>query len=113
MSDMNCTNCGRKISAFQIALSWPTLIKCRSCLAMNGYQNSWLIGLIYIATGIAAVISMNVFSSQFSNVNNGIHTTSGLQLATLVLGPALILLVIGPIYLKILRRFFRLKPGNR
>jgi hypothetical protein len=113
MSDMHCTHCGRGISAFQIAVSWPTLIKCRSCLAMNGYQNSWLIGLIYIATAFAAVIAMNVFWSQFSNVNNGIHTTSGLQMASLVFGPALILLVVGPIYVRILRRFFRVRPGNQ
>lgn len=106
---MNCTHCGVKISAIQIALSWPTLIKCRSCSAINGYQNSWFIGLLYLTVGGCAMVALNVLAGQFSNVDRGIHTKSGVQMATLVFGPVLIFLVIGPIYVWILRRFFRAK----
>lgn len=106
---MNCTHCGVKISAIQIALSWPTLIKCRSCLAMNGYQKGAFIGLLYMAVLIGAAFAMNIYSGQFSNVSQGIHTSSDVQMMVLLLGPILILLVIGPIYVWTLRRFFRAK----
>lgn len=111
-SSSTCAKCQKEIFALQIAKYWPSKIRCKNCSALHYIRFGNIIGILYFFLIIVSAFIPIAYSSNFENVNNGIHSTSALQLGVKFGGIAIMYLLVGYIYGKFIKKFFILRTKN-
>ena len=108
MKAVKCKKCGSNISWLRVAAYWPTNIKCGKCSQRHFFRFGHMVGLIYLAFFIPLVLLPVSFASRFSNVENGIHSTSFVQLVVQYGSAVVVFLLVGLIYSQIIIRVMNL-----
>ena len=80
MNNSSCTKCGAQFSAIRLATQWPTKIRCKSCGANHRYRFGVLIAIPYTALLLLSFFYLSALSEKFVTIEDGIYTTSPLQL---------------------------------
>jgi len=100
------------MSTLRIAAQWPSNITCKYCRTKHYYKYGSLIAIPYMLILFIAMFYVTAFSDSFVTFNNGIYTTSPLQLAVKFGGFILSFLVIGSIYALIIKKYLTLHIKN-
>ena len=107
-----CMKCQSEFAALRIAMYWPTKIPCKSCTTQHLYRFGHFIGVLYVLLLFLAVLIPISYSENFVHVENGIYSTSGVQLAVKFGGIFLAYLIVGFLYGKIMKKHFILRARN-
>ena len=100
-----CAQCNSEISALKIGIQWPTKITCKTCGARHYYRFGNLLGGIYLVLLLVSVVFIIGLSDQFANAQNGIYSTSPLQLIVKFGGMALAFVAVSYAFGVFLTRF--------
>jgi hypothetical protein len=107
-----CKKCGATISALNIALSWPSQIKCKACSTCHHYRFAAAIGTVYLLFFLSVMFPIKFTAEYFPNVQDGIYTVSSLGAFIQLSAPFVALAIVGPIYVWLLGRFLELKQSS-
>lgn len=108
MDSVKCSKCQKEISWLRIAKSWPTNIKCKACTSRHYYRYGHIVGVLYLVILLPPMLLPLIYSGNFANVENGIHSLSALQAVVQFGGMFIIFLVVGFVYATIMRRYLTL-----
>ena len=108
MSEFHCASCKAKIGLPRIICYWPNRIQCTKCRARLKITSSWLVGTIHYTLLIIASYAIFLFAEQFETKIGNVYVSNPWQTLLRVFAIPIAVVVISPIYLRALGRYFQL-----
>ncbi|HEX6592308.1 MAG TPA: hypothetical protein VF050_09950 [Moraxellaceae bacterium] len=107
-----CGRCGAGLKASTISLSWPSNIKCRECRASHRYAYAGLIGAAYVSLIIGVTLFIKAVVQLFPNVHDEAHSAGVIQGAVALLAPFIAILLLGPVYIRLLEKYGKIRLND-